>query len=62
MKTRIISAIIMMVVLVPVLIMGGTVFKVVLTALGALALYEMIYIKDKKNKVSIQHSVVMLLF
>ncbi len=53
MKTRIISAIIMIVVLVPVLIMGGTVFKVVLTALGALALYEMIHIKDKKNKVPI---------
>ena len=53
MKARIISAIIMIVVLLPVLVLGGTIFKVVVATLGGLGLYEMIHIKDKNNDVPV---------
>ncbi len=51
MKTRIISAILIAIVFIPFLYLGGVPFRVFFTILGLLALYEMIHIKDKKNKI-----------
>ncbi|MBQ6539135.1 MAG: phosphatidate cytidylyltransferase [Bacilli bacterium] len=50
MKTRIISAILIAIVFIPFLYLGGVPFRVFFSILGVLALYEMIHIKDKKNR------------
>ena len=50
MKTRIISAILITALFIPFLYLGGIPFRVFFTVLGLFALYEMIHIKDKKNK------------
>ncbi len=51
MKTRIIGAIIIALIFIPFLYLGGIPFRVFFTILGLAALYEMIHIKDKKNKI-----------
>ena len=51
MKKRVISAIILIAVLVPLLIIGGTPFKVMVTILALGGLYELIHIKDKDDKI-----------
>ena len=51
MKTRVISAIILIAVLVPLLIIGGTPFKVLVTVLALGGVYELLHIKDKDDKI-----------
>ena len=51
MKTRVISAIILIAVLVPLLIIGGTPFKVLVTVLALGGAYELLHIKDKDDKI-----------
>ena len=53
MKTRIISAILIAALFIPFLYIGGIPFRVFFTILGLFALYEMIHIKDKKNKIPV---------
>ena len=51
MKTRIISAIIMALIVVPILIIGGLPFKIFVTALGVMSLYELINIRKKEKEI-----------
>ena len=50
MKSRIISAIIMIALLVPLLIVGGVPFAVFMTILSTLALYEIIHVREAERK------------
>jgi len=51
MKTRIISAIIMCLIAVPVLIIGGLPFKIFAMALAIMSMYEMMHIRKKKKEI-----------
>ena len=51
MKKRIISAVIASALLIPVLLIGGNLYKAVALALGVLALYELIHAKENKGKI-----------
>ena len=50
MKTRILSAIAMIVIAVPLLIMGGEIFAVFMTILAIAGLYELIHIRETERK------------
>lgn len=49
MKTRIISALVMLIVALPILILGGLPFKILLMILGGISLYELINIREKEK-------------
>ena len=51
MKKRVISAIVAAVILIPILLIGGYLYKISVLALGVLALYELIHAKEAKKKV-----------
>ncbi len=50
MTKRVISAIVMIAVFVPILILGGTYFSVLMTVLGVVGLYELLRIRGTKKK------------
>jgi len=50
MKKRVLSAIVLVFLLLPLLIIGGIPFKILVTLLALIGLYELIHIKDKENK------------
>lgn len=50
MKTRVLSAIIMILIAVPLLIIGGEVFAIFMTVLAMLGLYELIHIRESEKK------------
>ena len=50
MKSRIISAVIMIALLVPLLIVGGVPFAIFMTILSTLALYEIIHVRETERK------------
>ena len=50
MKTRVLSAIVMILIAVPLLIMGGEVFAIFMTVLAMLGLYELIHIRESEKK------------
>lgn len=50
MKVRVLSAIIMIAVAIPLLIIGGLPFAVFLTLLAAIGMYELIHIREEKKK------------
>ena len=50
MKKRVLSAIIMVIVFVPFLILGGTPFAIFMTALSICGLYELISVRESKKK------------
>ncbi len=49
MKKRVISAIFMILIFVPILLLGGATFAIFMTALSLLGLYEFIHIREKKK-------------
>lgn len=49
MKKRIISAILMTIVFVPLLIIGGTPFSIFMTGLAVLCLYELLHIRNQEK-------------
>lgn len=51
MKTRIISAIIMAIIVIPILLIGGLPFKLFIMALGIASLYEIINIRKKEKEI-----------
>ena len=51
MKKRVISALVASIILIPVLLIGGNLYKVAILALGVLALYELIHAKESKKSV-----------
>lgn len=51
MTKRVLSAILLVLVFVPLLFIGGTPFNVLMTALSIVGLYELIHIKESKKKV-----------
>ncbi len=51
MKKRIISAILMIIICVPILILGGRIFAILVGMLGVLALKELIDLKESHNKI-----------
>lgn len=53
MKKRIISAIIMILIVVPLIIVGGVSFSVFMAILSACGLYEMMHIRESKDKIPI---------
>ena len=53
MKTRIISAIIMCAVIIPILIIGGLPFKILAMILAAMSMYEVMKARSKKSKIPI---------
>lgn len=53
MKTRIISAIVMCAIVIPILIIGGTVFKIFASCLGIFSLYEIIKVRKKDSEIPI---------
>ena len=50
MKTRVLSAIVMTVVLVPILIVGGKLFAAIMMILACGGLYELIHIRETRKK------------
>lgn len=50
MKTRVISAILMIALIVPLLIVGGELFAIFIACLSVVALYEFIHIRESKKK------------
>lgn len=53
MKTRIISAIIMCLIAVPLLLIGGLPFKIFIVVLGVMSMYEIMNIRKKKKEIPI---------
>ena len=51
MKTRIISALIAMIIFIPILILGGSIFNFTVYILATIALHEFIKIKDEKKEI-----------
>ena len=51
MKTRIISAIVMCLIAIPILIIGGLPFKIFVTVLGVASIYELLNIRKKKKEI-----------
>lgn len=51
MKTRIISAIVMCLIIIPVLIIGGLPFKILAIILAAMSMYEVMKAREKKSKI-----------
>ena len=54
MKTRIISAIIMALIVIPILVVGGLPFKIMAMVLGIMSMYEMINIRKKERIVLVK--------
>ena len=50
MKKRVLSAIVMILIFVPLLIIGGKAFAIFMTILAALGLYELIHIRESKKE------------
>ena len=50
MKTRLISALIAMLIFIPILFIGGTLFNVAVYIISVLGLYEFIKIKEEKKE------------
>ena len=50
MKKRILSAIIMIAIFVPILVVGGKYFAVLMTALAVLGLYELLKVRETKKE------------
>ncbi len=61
MKQRIISAFIAAILLIPIVLLGGIVYKIGVIALGLVALYELVKAKETENKVPIFMKVVLLI-
>ena len=53
MKKRVISAIVLIAILVPMLIIGGVPFRITVTILALGGLYELLHIQDKDNSIPI---------
>lgn len=53
MKTRILSAIVMCIIAIPVLLIGGITFKIFVSILGILSLYEILRVRKKESEVPI---------
>lgn len=51
MKTRIISAIIMAIIAIPLLLIGGLPFKIFITIIGIMSLYELMHIRKKSKEI-----------
>ena len=51
MKTRIISAIVMCLIIIPILVIGGMPFKILAVLLSAMSMYEVINARAKKSKI-----------
>ena len=51
MKKRILSAIIMILIFVPLLFIGGVPFTILMTLLALASMYELITIREKKKKI-----------
>ena len=62
MKKRIISAIIMVLIFVPILIKGDIWFTGLMTILSLFGLYEIIHVRDRKNKIPVYMKLVAYLF
>lgn len=50
MKTRVLSAIVALLIVIPILLLGGVVFKIAVAILGAIGFYELMKLKDKDKK------------
>ena len=50
MKKRVLSAIVMIAIFVPLLLIGGKVFAIFMTLLAILGLYELIHIRESKKE------------
>ena len=59
MKTRIISAIVALIIIIPLLIMGGNYFTIGCAILSVQALRELLMLKDNTNKIPILISIVL---
>lgn len=62
MKTRVISAAILILIFVPLLLLGGIYFKVLATILSIIGLYELIKMKDKKNTLPLSIKLISYVF
>lgn len=51
MKTRIISAIVMAIIAIPLLVLGGLPFKIFMTLIGIMSVYELMHIRKKKKEI-----------
>ena len=51
MKTRVISAIVMCAIIIPILIIGGLPFKILAVVLSAMSMYEVMKAREKKSKI-----------
>ncbi len=51
MKTRIISAIVMCMIIIPILLVGGLPFKILAVILSAMSMYEIMKAREKKSKI-----------
>ncbi len=49
MKTRILSAIVLLAIFIPILLIGGTPYAILITLLGIMGLYELIKVREKKK-------------
>lgn len=62
MKTRIISAIMMLLITVPIFIIGGNVFKIFIMALGVMSLYELMNVRKKDKEIPLFLRIISYLF
>ena len=62
MKTRIISAIVMIAVLLPILLLGGWYFKILVMVLGVGAMYELMKVRSNDKKIPVLLKVFAYLF
>lgn len=61
MKKRIISAIVALLIVIPLIVLGGTVFKVGVGLVGILGFYEMLSMKDNERKIPILIKVISII-
>lgn len=61
MKKRIISAIVALLIVIPLIVLGGTVFKVGVGLAGILGFYEMLSMKDNERKIPILIKVISII-
>ena len=59
MKTRVLSAIVMILIAVPLLIMGGELFAIFMTVLAMLGLYELIHIAYRLIRIIIHRCILL---
>src|SRR5574344_1935728 len=62
MKTRILSAIIICLIAIPILILGGLPFKIFAMVLGVLSLYELMHIRKKSKEIPLFIRIISYIF